>query len=249
MSSGFLAALLSLLVAATVAAVTVMTEFRPAAPAPVQPELRVAAAALPPVERSGRWAPASDPAPTTSVFARPAPRPPLPPPASAPPVPPPGQVLLPPSAQAPLPAAPVAAGAPSGPPESSAPRLGPAVPAAIRRWEPLILRYARRYDLDPHLLAALMQTESGGNPEARSSAGAVGLLQLLDGPTDPEENIAAGAALFSQHLRTFGDIDLALAAYNAGPGAVRAHGGVPPYEETQWHVYLTRYWYWAFATQ
>ena len=76
---------------------------------------------------------------------------------------------------------------------------------------------------------------------------AVGLLQILDGPSDPEANIAAGAALFAQHMRTYGDLDLALAAYNAGPGAVRTHGGVPPYDETRWHGYLTRYWYWAFT--
>jgi soluble lytic murein transglycosylase-like protein len=177
---------------------------------------------------------------TTSVFARPAP------PASvAAAVVVPGPVAPPPEA-AELPPAPGEAGA-VAPPTAAEPRLGPSVPAAIRRWEPLILRYAKRYDLDPHLLAALMQTESAGDPNAVSSAGAVGLLQVLDGPTDPEANIDAGAAMFARHLRTYGDLELALAAYNAGPGAVRTHGGVPPYDETRWHGYLTRYWYWAFT--
>jgi soluble lytic murein transglycosylase-like protein len=167
------------------------------------------------------------------------------PPAAAPPAAP--APLAAPAPPAALPPAPGEEGARPAPPSAGEPRLSRRVPAAIRRWEPLILRYAKRYDLDPHLLAALMQTESGGDPNALSSAGAVGLLQILDGPSDPEANLAAGAALFAQHMRTYGDLDLALAAYNAGPGAVRTHGGVPPYDETRWHGYLTRYWYWAFT--
>jgi soluble lytic murein transglycosylase-like protein len=76
---------------------------------------------------------------------------------------------------------------------------------------------------------------------------AVGLMQILNGPRDPEESVAQGAAILASHLGTFGELDLALAAYNAGPNAVRAHGGVPPYDETRWHVYLTRWWFWAFS--
>jgi soluble lytic murein transglycosylase-like protein len=244
MSAGLLAALVSLLVAATIAAFTATAALRPLAPEPEPAVAGVGVDAPAPAaprltERGDRWVPSSDRGPTTSVLTRPAPRPPAPPAAAT---------AVAAAASVAVPAA--AAAEPGRParPEAGEPRLGQGVPAAIRRWEPLILRYAKRHGLDPRLLAALMQTESGGDPNARSSAGAVGLLQLLDGPTDPEENIAAGAALFAQHLRTFGDLDLALAAYNAGPAAVRIHGGVPPYDETRWHLYLTRYWYWAFAS-
>ncbi|HEV8639274.1 MAG TPA: lytic transglycosylase domain-containing protein [Chloroflexota bacterium] len=247
MSAGLLAALVSLLVSAAIAAFTAMAALRPLAPEPEPAGVEAPAPAAPRLtERGGRWVPASNPAPTTSVFARPAPRPPAPAATAAAAVAPASLAVAPASLA--VAAARVADHVPPAPPSAGEPRLGQGVPAAIRRWEPLILRYAKRHGLDPHLLAALMQTESGGDPNARSSAGAVGLLQLLDGPTDPEENIAAGAALFARHLRTFGDLDLALAAYNAGPAAVRIHGGVPPYDETRWHVYLTRYWYWAFAS-
>lgn len=240
MTAGLLAALVSLLVAATIAAFTAMAALRPLVPEPEPAVAGVGVEAPAPAaprltERGDRWVPSSDRGPTTSVLTRLAPRPPA------------VATVVVAAASVAVPAVVAEPGRPARP-EAGDPRLGQGVPAAIRRWEPLILRYAKRHGLDPHLLAALMQTESGGDPNARSSAGAVGLLQLLDGPTDPEENIAAGAALFAQHLRTFGDLDLALAAYNAGPAAVRIHGGVPPYDETRWHLYLTRYWYWAFAS-
>jgi soluble lytic murein transglycosylase-like protein len=118
-------------------------------------------------------------------------------------------------------------------------RLTSRVPVQIRRWEPLILKAARKYDVDPALLAALMMTESSGRPDAVSAAGAIGLMQVLDGPTDPEANVDLGAKMLSAHLRRFGAIDLALAAYNAGPGNVVEHGGVPPFEETRNHVART----------
>lgn len=118
-------------------------------------------------------------------------------------------------------------------------RLSDRVPAAIRRWEPLILRAARRYDLDPALIAALMQTESGGNPLAVSPMNAIGLLQVLNGPFDPETNVDQGSAMLAGHIKRFGSINLALAAYNAGPNAVLQYGGMPPYEETYNHVTRT----------
>jgi soluble lytic murein transglycosylase-like protein len=118
-------------------------------------------------------------------------------------------------------------------------RLTSRVPAQIRRWEPLILKAARKYDVDPALIAAVMMTESSGRPDAVSSAGAIGLMQVLDGPTDPEANVDLGAKMLSAHLRRFGAIDLALAAYNAGPGNVVEHGGVPPFEETRNHIART----------
>ncbi|TAK22160.1 MAG: lytic transglycosylase domain-containing protein [Chloroflexota bacterium] len=118
-------------------------------------------------------------------------------------------------------------------------RLGASVPPAIRQWSDLITRQAQAHDLDPNLVAAVMQTESGGSRDAVSSANAVGLMQILDGPFDPEQNVAIGAQLLATHLRAFGRVDLALAAYNAGPGNVARYGGVPPFEETRRHILRT----------
>lgn len=97
--------------------------------------------------------------------------------------------------------------------------------------------------LDPLLLKALVAHESNFQPFSLSSAGAMGLTQLMPGtaqdlgvssPYDIEQNVAGGARYLRQQLNAFGgDLSLALAAYNAGPNAVRTHGGVPPYQETQ----------------
>jgi soluble lytic murein transglycosylase-like protein len=124
----------------------------------------------------------------------------------------------------------------SAPPEL---RLTARVPPQIRRWEPLILKAARKHDLDPTLIAAVMMTESSGNPGAVSPMGAIGLMQVLDGPVDPEANIDLGASMLSSHLHRFGSVDLALAAYNAGVGNVIEHGGVPPFQETHEHIART----------
>ncbi|MBO9533296.1 MAG: lytic transglycosylase domain-containing protein [Solirubrobacteraceae bacterium] len=105
---------------------------------------------------------------------------------------------------------------------------------------------AKKYNLDPALLAGLVKQESGFNPSIRSGAGAIGLTQLMPGtasslgvtdPTDPAQNLEGGAKYLRQQLDRFGgDERLALAAYNAGPGAVQKFGGVPPYAETQNYV-------------
>ena len=105
---------------------------------------------------------------------------------------------------------------------------------------------AQKYGLDPALLKGLIKQESGFNPNAGSSAGAQGLTQLMPGtarslgctnPLDPAQSIDAGARYLRQQLDTFGgDVRKALAAYNAGPGAVQRYGGVPPYGETQNYV-------------
>lgn len=105
---------------------------------------------------------------------------------------------------------------------------------------------ANKYGIDPALLAGLVKQESGFNPNARSGAGAVGLTQLMPGtarglgvtdPTDPLQALEGGAKYLRQQLDRFGgDERLALAAYNAGPGAVQRYGGVPPYAETQNYV-------------
>jgi len=110
----------------------------------------------------------------------------------------------------------------------------------------MIDEVAADHGVDARLFRALVEQESGFNPNARSSAGAMGLTQLMPGtarmlgvqnPFDPRENLNGGARYLAQMLQQFGgDQRLALAAYNAGPGAVRRHGGIPPYRETQNYV-------------
>jgi soluble lytic murein transglycosylase-like protein len=105
---------------------------------------------------------------------------------------------------------------------------------------------AQKYGIDPALLRGLIRQESNFDPNARSGAGAVGLTQLMPGtaaslgvtnPLDPAQSIDGGARYLRQQLDAFGgDVQKALAAYNAGPGAVRRYGGVPPYGETQNYV-------------
>ena len=100
--------------------------------------------------------------------------------------------------------------------------------------------------IDPALLKGLVSQESGFNPNARSGAGAVGLTQLMPAtasalgvtnPLDPAQSLQGGAKYLREQLDRFGgDEKLALAAYNAGPGAVQKYGGVPPYAETQNYV-------------
>lgn len=110
----------------------------------------------------------------------------------------------------------------------------------------LIASTAARYGVDPALVAAIIQAESGFDPAAISSAGAKGLMQLMDGTAaglgvydsfDPAANIDGGTRYIQQMLAQFGgDPVLALAAYNAGPGTVAAYGGVPPYAETEAYI-------------
>jgi soluble lytic murein transglycosylase-like protein len=116
---------------------------------------------------------------------------------------------------------------------------------------------ARKYGVDPTLVAAVAKAESGFNPEAVSKAesgfnpeavskaGAKGLMQLMYGtakllgvrdPFDPEQNVDGGTRFLGEMLRRFRKPELALAAYNAGPGAVVKYGGVPPFKETEGYV-------------
>ncbi len=105
---------------------------------------------------------------------------------------------------------------------------------------------AKKYGLDPALLAGLVKQESGFNPNAGSPAGARGLTQLMPGTAaglgvtnvlDPAQSLDGGAKYLKAQLDAFGgDVARALAAYNAGPGAVQRYGGVPPYAETQNYV-------------
>jgi hypothetical protein len=119
-----------------------------------------------------------------------------------------------------------------------------ALPATGRPYAGAIDAAATKAGVDPRLLAAITQAESGFNPNALSGAGAIGLTQLMPAtaaglgvnPTDPAANLDGGARYIAGQLDTFGRVDLAVAAYNAGPGAVRQAGGVPDYPETQAYV-------------
>ena len=128
--------------------------------------------------------------------------------------------------------------------DASATALPPFVPAQYR--EPL-LRSGARWNVSPALLAAQLMAESGFDPNAGSPAGAQGIAQFMPGtaaaygltnPFDPVAAIEAQAHLMSDLLRQFGSPELALAAYNAGPGAVEPCNCIPPYPETQ--AYVTR---------
>ena len=113
-------------------------------------------------------------------------------------------------------------------------------------YEAMIDNAAARNGLDPAVLHGLIEQESGFDPSATSGAGAMGLTQLMPGtassmgvsnPLDPVESIEGGARYLSQMMAQFGGNTAdALAAYNAGPGAVQQYGGVPPYAETQSYV-------------
>jgi len=109
----------------------------------------------------------------------------------------------------------------------------------------LFVKAGARYGVSPKLLAAVAKVESGYNPDAVSPAGAQGLMQIM--PTtakglgvrdafDPEQAINGAAKLLARNLREFKSLPLALAAYNAGGGAVHKYGGIPPFAETQAYV-------------
>jgi hypothetical protein len=117
-------------------------------------------------------------------------------------------------------------------------------------WDRTIEVVARRNALSPDLIKAVAIVESALQPDAVSPKGAMGLMQLMpataeqygvDDPFDPDQSLRAGGALIRDLLDQFdGDLTLALAAYNAGPGAVRRFGGVPAYRETREYVRKVR---------
>ncbi|MFH1759611.1 MAG: transglycosylase SLT domain-containing protein [bacterium] len=116
----------------------------------------------------------------------------------------------------------------------------------VEKFNNIIMKAAERFEIDPSLVKAMIHQESGGRVYARSTAGAKGLMQLMDGTSqtmgvnnayDPYQNIMGGAGYLKKMLTEFnGDEELALASYNAGPGAVREYNGIPPYNETRYYV-------------
>jgi soluble lytic murein transglycosylase-like protein len=144
---------------------------------------------------------------------------------------------------------------------ATTPAAAPAAPAATASsgvselpagtpYAAEITAAAKAHGVDPALLAGLVKQESGFNPNAGSGAGAKGLTQLMPATAaglgvtnvlDPVQNLNGGAQYLAQQLKAFGgDVTKALAAYNAGPGAVQRFGGVPPYSETQNYVRIVQ---------
>ncbi|ABZ95870.1 Transglycosylase [Leptospira biflexa serovar Patoc strain 'Patoc 1 (Ames)'] len=117
---------------------------------------------------------------------------------------------------------------------------------------------AEAQGLDPNLVKAMVKAESGFKPKAVSPKGAMGLMQLMPetadrlgvkDPFDPEENVAGGVKFLKGLLKEFKDPEKAIAAYNAGPGAVKRYNGIPPYEETKQYVSKVKRFYQDFSSK
>ena len=134
------------------------------------------------------------------------------------------------------------------PPRAVVPVVVPATPGYVGRYTgpylSLARNAARKHGVPEDLFLRLVQQESGWNAQARSHKGALGLAQLMPetarrlgvDPRDPVQNLDGGARYLSQQYTRFGNWPHALAAYNAGPGAVEKYRGIPPYTETRNYV-------------
>jgi soluble lytic murein transglycosylase-like protein len=151
-------------------------------------------------------------------------------------------VILPP----PLATPPVAPSAPAPQQDFARTLASASAPPATGSYDAAIDAAGSRYGVDPNLVRAVIGQESGFDPSATSTAGAAGLMQLMPetaqalgvaNPYDPAQAIDGGTRFLKELLDRFGgDTHLAVAAYNAGPGAVTRYGGVPPFAETQNYV-------------
>lgn len=133
----------------------------------------------------------------------------------------------------------------------------------VRSLQPLLREAGRNTGVDPLLLTALIAVESGFNPQATSAQGALGLMQVMPDTADryatlsekqrpaaerllePRTNVLTGARVLADIAQRFDRLDLVLAAWNAGEGNVRKHGGMPPINETRQHVLQVLELYWA----
>lgn len=111
----------------------------------------------------------------------------------------------------------------------------------LKSLDEIVTEIAEKFSIDANLVKAIITAESNCNPTAVSSRGAQGLMQLMPKtarelnvtkPLDPKENIVGGVKYIKGLLASYGDLRLALAAYNAGPGTVQKYAGIPPYRET-----------------
>lgn len=193
---------------------------------PATPSLQPLSAAQPP----------SSPAPS---FAQALTSAQSPPPVTGPTLLPSGSsVPAPPASLGPLPVAP------------GAENVIPLPHAASSDVEGIIQKYAAQNGLELALVRAVIKTEFDGNPRCISRAGAMGLMQLMpenvkeagiSDPFDPAQNVAAGTKQIADLMKLYhGNLDLALAGYNAGPGNVHKYGGVPPFIETQNYIKRVR---------
>jgi len=131
--------------------------------------------------------------------------------------------------------------------------------SAERLFQPIVLKAANRHKVDPAMVMAIIMAESSYNPKAISKKGAKGLMQLM--PTtarslgvkdifNPEHNINAGVRYFKKLLNQFdGDVELALAAYNAGSRKVKEHRGIPPFRATKYYIKKVIKYYRHYKTQ